>query len=42
VREFGAMVGCTRRQQLWRILVPSAHSSLMLGINQHVNSTMNM
>ena len=42
VREFGAMVGCTRRQQLWRILVPSAQSSLMLGINQHVNSTMNM
>lgn len=42
VREFGAMVGCTRRQQLWRILVPSAQSSLMLGVNQHVNSTMNM
>ncbi len=42
VREFGAMAGCTRRQQLWRILVPSAQSSLMLGINQDVNSTMNM
>jgi len=42
VREFGLMAGCTRRQQLWRILVPSAKSSLMLGINQNVNSTMNM
>ena len=42
VREFGVMAGCTRRQQLWRILVPSAQSSLMLGINQNVNSTMNM
>lgn len=42
VREFGTMAGCTRRQHLWRILVPSALSSLMLGINQTVNSTMNM
>ncbi|HUL07140.1 MAG TPA: ABC transporter permease subunit [Candidatus Acidoferrum sp.] len=42
VREFGLMAGCTRRQQLWRILVPSAQASLMLGINQNVNSTMNM
>jgi glycine betaine/proline transport system permease protein len=42
VREFGVMAGCTRRQQLWRILVPSAQSSLMLGVNQNVNSTMNM
>ena len=42
VREFGTMAGCTRRQHLWRILVPSAQSSLMLGINQDVNSTMNM
>jgi glycine betaine/proline transport system permease protein len=42
VREFGAMAGCTRRQHLWRILVPSAQSSLMLGVNQDVNATMNM
>src|SRR6185312_15358863 len=42
VREFGTMAGCTRRQQLWRILMPAAQSSLMLGVNQSVNSTMNM
>jgi glycine betaine/proline transport system permease protein len=42
VREFGSMAGCTRGQQLWRVLVPSAQSSLMLGVNQTVNSTMNM
>jgi len=42
VREFGVMAGCTRRQQLWRVLVPAAQSSLMLGVNQNVNSTMNM
>lgn len=42
VREFGTMAGCTRGQHLWRILVPSAQASLMLGINQNVNSTLNM
>jgi glycine betaine/proline transport system permease protein len=42
VQEFGTMAGCTRRQHLWRILVPSAQSSLMLGVNQNVNATMNM
>src|SRR5262249_53129979 len=42
VREFGVMAGCTRGQHLWRILVPSAQPALMLGINQNVNSTMNM
>jgi glycine betaine/proline transport system permease protein len=36
------MAGCTRHQHLWRILMPSAQSSLMLGVNQTVNSTMNM
>ena len=42
LQEFGRMAGCTRRQQLWRILMPSAQSSLMLGVNQSVNATMNM
>lgn len=42
VQEFGTMAGCTRRQHLWRILVPSAQASLMLGVNQNVNSTLNM
>jgi len=42
LQEFGKMAGCTRRQQLWRVLMPSAQSSLMLGVNQSVNATMNM
>lgn len=42
LQEFGTMAGCTRRQHLWRILVPSAQASLMLGVNQNVNSTLNM
>ena len=42
LQEFGRMAGCTRRQQLWRVLMPSAQASLMLGVNQSVNATMNM
>ncbi len=42
IQEFGRMAGCTRRQQLWRILVPSARPLLMLGVNQVVMMTLNM
>ncbi len=42
IQEFGRMVGCTRRQQLWRILVPSARPLLMVGVNQVVMMTLNM
>ena len=36
------MAGCTRRQHLWRILVPSARPTLMVGVNQVINMTLNM
>jgi glycine betaine/proline transport system permease protein len=42
IQEFGRMVGCTRRQQLWRILIPSARPLLMVGMNQVVMMTLNM
>jgi glycine betaine/proline transport system permease protein len=42
IQEFGRMVGCTRRQHLWRILVPSARPLLMVGVNQVVMMTLNM
>jgi len=42
IQEFGRMAGCTRRQQLWRILIPSARPLLMLGVNQVVMMTLNM
>ncbi len=42
IQEFGRMAGCTRRQQLWRILIPSAQPLLMLGVNQVVMMTLNM
>ncbi len=42
IQEFGRMVGCTRHQHLWRILVPSARPLLMVGVNQVVMMTLNM
>lgn len=42
IRDFGHMAGCTRRQHLWRILIPSARSTLMLGVNQVIMMTLNM
>ncbi len=42
VREFGVMVGCTDRQMTWRVLVPSAMPSLMVGVNQVIMLSLNM
>ena len=42
VRDLGRMVGCTRRQMTWRILVPSAKASLMVGVNQVIMLSLNM
>ncbi len=42
VVEAGEMAGCTRRQLLWRVLLPSAKRSLMLGVNQVVMLSLNM
>jgi glycine betaine/proline transport system permease protein len=42
IKDFGHMVGCTRRQHLWRIMVPSARQQLMVGVNQVINAALNM
>lgn len=42
IRDFGHMAGCTRRQHLWRILIPSARSTLMLGVNQVIMMSLSM
>lgn len=42
IREFGRMAGCTRRQMMWRVLVPSALPSLMVGVNQVIMLSLNM
>jgi glycine betaine/proline transport system permease protein len=36
------MVGCTRRQLTWKIMVPSAMPSLMVGVNQVIMLSLNM
>ncbi len=40
--EAGTMAGCTRRQILWKVLVPSAMPSLMVGVNQVIMLSLNM
>ncbi len=42
IRELGKMVGCTERQTIWRILLPSSLPSLLVGLNQTVMMTLNM
>jgi glycine betaine/proline transport system permease protein len=40
--DLGKMIGCTRRQLTWRVLVPAAKDSLMVGVNQVIMLSLNM
>ncbi|CAN5402170.1 ABC transporter permease subunit [soil metagenome] len=42
IKDFAVMSGCTARQRLWRVLVPAAKPSLMIGINQVIMLALNM
>jgi glycine betaine/proline transport system permease protein len=42
ISELGRMIGCTRRQMTWRVMVPSARESLMVGVNQVIMLSLNM
>ncbi len=42
IREFGVMAGCTGRQMLWKVMVPSAARGLMVGVNQVIMLSLNM
>ncbi len=42
IRELGQMVGCSRRQMTWRVMVPSATTGLMVGVNQVIMLSLNM
>src|SRR5690606_27335816 len=40
--DLGKMIGCTRRQMTWRVLVPSSRAPLMVGVNQVIMLSLNM
>ena len=40
--EFGRMAGCTARQMTWKIMIPAARPSLMVGVNQVIMLSLNM
>ncbi|MEE9427961.1 MAG: ABC transporter permease subunit [Paracoccaceae bacterium] len=42
IKDFGTMTGCTRSQMTWKILVPAALPSLMVGVNQVIMLSLNM
>lgn len=42
IRDLGRMVGCSRRQMTWRVMVPSAREPLMVGCNQVIMLSLNM
>ena len=42
IQEAGRMSGCTKRQILWKVLVPSAAPTLMVGVNQVIMLSLNM
>jgi glycine betaine/proline transport system permease protein len=42
VVEFGRMAGCTKRQMTWKVLIPAARPTLMVGLNQVIMLSLNM
>ncbi|HMB75366.1 MAG TPA: ABC transporter permease subunit, partial [Kiloniellaceae bacterium] len=40
--DLGNMVGCSQRQLTWKVLVPAASPSLMVGVNQVIMLSLNM
>ena len=42
IADFAVMAGCTPRQKLWRVLIPTARPLLMVGVNQVIMLALNM
>lgn len=42
IRELATMIGSSRHQAIWRILLPSQAPTLLVGLNQTVMMTLNM
>jgi len=42
LRELSAMVGCTERQKLFKVLMPAARQTLMVGVNQVIMLSLNV
>ena len=42
VVEFGRMAGCSRRQLMWKVMLPAVRPRLMVGVNQVIMLTLNM
>jgi len=40
--DLGNMVGCTPRQKTWKVMIPSARETLMVGVNQVIMLSLNM
>jgi glycine betaine/proline transport system permease protein len=40
--EFGRMAGCSPRQLTWKVMIPSAQPTLMVGVNQVIMLSLNM
>jgi glycine betaine/proline transport system permease protein len=40
--DLGRMVGCTRLQMIWKVMVPAARTGLMVGVNQVIMLSLNM
>lgn len=39
--EFGNMTGCSPRQLMWRVMIPAARPTLMVGVNQVIMLSLN-